>query len=629
MFFRTKNSPSGQVLQLLESYRNSEGQPRQRVVVSLGDAPLPEPLRHAVAKAVERRLYVPAQAELFPEELPAQARAWVDRIFQRIAREGRFQPLLGKEQSGTAPPATEELLNGVCVERITHSHSTTLGPLLLAQQAWEKLQLPEQLEALGFNPAQRAAAFCSVANRLVEPLSEHALNTWLPTTALPELLGEQILQAGRDRFYRVSDKLLENQTALTRHLRQAQANCFQLSSTILLYDLTNTYFEGQARANPKAKRGNSKHKRADCPQVVVGMVFDQEGFELAHKTFAGNQHDAKSLIEMITELKALSTQEGLLAAPDKPMVILDGGVASKKNLELLREQGLQHLVNYSRRQRSAWRDEFAQDAGFTLVPGRAGKSAVQVKLLEPTPTERLVLCKSAGRRDKEEAIRSGAEKRLLEDLVRLDERLKKGRLKESEKIQRLIGKVLSRHPRVQRYYSVCLREVQQPQAGLQWERHDAKYQADGALSGCYVLGTDRAGLNAEELWRVYMTLTQAEEAFAALKGDLGLRPIFHQLEKRVDAHIFITVLAYHLWKFITHTLSLAGDQRDWVSIRRLLQTHCYATLHVPAQDGTVYHLRKAGEAEACQLQIYRLFGIDLASLPKTKVVTRREVAAKL
>jgi transposase len=310
------------------------------------------------------------------------------------------------------------------------------------------------------------------------------------------------------------------------------------------------------------------------------------------------------------------------------LLILDGGVASKNNLAQLRAAGIQYLVNDSRRRRAVWRAEFARDESFTLLPGREGRSAVRVKLLDLPTQERLVLCKSAGRKDKENAIRSGAEQHLRAALTKLDQRLKAGQLQAPEKIQRVIGRVLGQHPRVQRYYNVSLRDATRPTAGLQWDRNDEQYQADGDLAGCYVLRTDRTGLSAEETWRLYVTLTNAEEAFAALKGDLGLRPNYHQLETRVDAHIFITVLAYHLWKFISHTLARSGDHRDWVTVRRVLQTHCYATVHVPTREGITYHLRKPGQAEACQAELYQRFGIDLASLPRTKVVTQTKVDTK-
>lgn len=254
---------------------------------------------------------------------------------------------------------------------------------------------------------------------------------------------------------------------------------------------------------------------------------------------------------------------------------------------------------------------------------------MRIRLLELSADERVVLCKSEGRKDKETAIRSGAERRLLEELHKLDKRLKSGRLQEGDKVQRAIGKILSQHSRVQRYYTARLQDKACPQAGLFWQRKDEGYQADGDLLGCYVLRTDRAGLTAEEIWRLYVTLSKAEEAFCVLKGDLGLRPNFHSLEKRVDAHIFISVLAYHLLKHISYTLSKTGDHRDWATIRRILQTHCYTTIHVPTRDGVMYHLRKPGEAEAAQLQIYQAFGINLAKLPKTKIIARKETPSIL
>ena len=164
MYFRLKKSPSGQVLQLLESYRNGEGQPRHRVVVSLGDAAMPENLRNSVAKTIERKLYPTAQGELFSEELSTEAGGWIDQIYNRIVREGRFRPLYGKNNTESQPQASEELINGVWADRITHSHNTTLGPLLLAKHAWDKLKLSEKLEALGFNAAQRAVAAAAVFN---------------------------------------------------------------------------------------------------------------------------------------------------------------------------------------------------------------------------------------------------------------------------------------------------------------------------------------------------------------------------------------------------------------------------------------------------------------------------------
>src|SRR5208337_1773799 len=240
MFFRRKQSPSGRVLQLLESYRNPQGQPRHRVVLSLGDAPLAPEDWKAVAAVVADQLY--GQTPLVPATLSDRARQYVDSITRRVLREGRWLPL----RPAVVDPQAQSL-DGVLVDQVTHSQSAVLGPVLLAYHAWQELGLPAALSGLGFNPTQQALAAATVINRLVEPLSEHALAQWLAGTALPDLLGERILKGDSNRFYYVSDTLLAKQAELEAHLRAQQARHFHYGRTILLYDLTNTHFEGEAR----------------------------------------------------------------------------------------------------------------------------------------------------------------------------------------------------------------------------------------------------------------------------------------------------------------------------------------------------------------------------------------------
>jgi transposase len=624
MFFRRKHSPSGQVVQLLESYRNPQGQPRHRVVLSLGGAPLAQKDWPGVAKAVGARLY--GQAELSVSELSDHARQWVDSITRRVTREGRWLPLVAV----VADPSAETL-DGVLIDQVSHGQAALLGPVLAGWHAWQALALPQALSQLGFNPRQQALAAALVLNRLVEPLSEHALVPWLATTALPELLGETILKGDSNRFYYVSDALLGQQAALETHLRAQQARHFPYARTILLYDLTNTHFEGAARGNPKAKRGKNKQGRDECPQVVVGMVYDEQGFELAHRTFAGNQSDSKSLVEMVEALAAAAgypahAQE--LLCP-QVLVIVDAGVASARNLKLLREAHFHYLVNDTRRGRGQWRAAFAQDSQFELVPGRAGKTAVRVRMVAAGDKQQVVLCKSAGRREKELAIRSRAEEKFLAVLGRLHARLQKGQLKDESKVQRALGRLLERSARVQRFYHVTFKDPKDMRSGLTWQRQDEAYGQDEELLGCYVLRTDRCDLSAQRLWELYILLTRAEDGFAALKGDLGLRPNFHQLEPRVDAHIFITVLAHQLWRFITYTLEQKGDHRDWPTLRRVLQTHGYATVSLPTRSGTVIHLRRAGQPESCQREIYEKLGINWQTLPSTKITAAMKTPATL
>lgn len=238
----------------------------------------------------------------------------------------------------------------------------------------------------------------------------------------------------------------------------------------------------------------------------------------------------------------------------------------------------------------------------------------------------MVLCKSDARGKKEEAIVSKAEKRFLKALERLADRIEKGQLIDPKKIQQKIGSIKKTHKRVQRFYEVSLKELsigdasaKQPRSKLGWSRKDEVYKENSELFGCYVLRTDIQELSAQELWNLYMTLTRAEDGFRALKNDLGLRPNQHRKEERVDAHVFITVLAYQLLRYITYKLEQKGDTRCWETIKRLMQTHCYTTMILPTNKGEIYHLRKAGRPELLQKTVYEELGVDYKNLPTTKM----------
>ena len=608
MFFRLKTTRSGQVLRLVESYRDETAHPRHRAVVSLGNAPIERADWKPIAKAVEDRLY--GHEVLLGRTLSESQTQWVDRIVRQVGNEARWQPL-------ARSAANEEVLDGVRADAVSHTDTAELGPVLLGWEIWKRLGMPGLLERQGFNRSQRQAAAISVINRLADPTSEHSLMDWYRRTGLPELMGNRLRGAGDDRFYRVSDRLLSCHGAIEAHLRDRQSSLFNLDRTVLLYDLTNTHFEGLCGRNPKAKRGANKQKRNDCAQIVVGMVFDQYGFEIAHKVFEGNRNDGKSLVEMIVELNAV-------AAPGrgKPLVVMDAGVATRKNLNLLREHGFGYLVNDSRGQRQRYREAFREQQDFQIVQSREGKAPVRVRVMDdPQPAdldgdkpERIVLCKSEPRGEKEQAIVSNAERRFLEALGKLAARVEKGRLKARSKIEQAIGRIKARHPRAAKFYAVTLEDAAEGPR-VRWTRDDQRLAEAADLWGCYVLRTDEQTLNEHDLWQLYISLTQAEAGFKALKSDLGLRPNPHHKEDRVDAHVFICVLAYHLLRNILWTLEQKGDHRNWGTLKRVLRTHCYTTILLPTQSGQTHRIRKAGQPEECQKALYRNLGIAWNQLP--------------
>ena len=584
MYFRTKFIKGTPLVQLVESYRNNEGQPRQRVLASLGDAQVPEGEKKGIVEALEDHLR--GAQGLLDSELSAEGAAWVTRI----------AGLLGRSKA--AKPLTGATVDGVLVDKVQTSEGVQLGPQLVALQGWKELGLSRMLEEMGLNVSQIATAQLMVSNRLIEPLSEWALIDWAERTALPEILGIRVTKTTKDRLYQVSDTLLTHRKSIEEKLRAHEADLFSLSRSVILYDVTNTHFEGIAKKNPKARHGKNKQHRNDCRQVAVGMAFDEYGLPLAHEVFEGNIADTKTLEVVLNRLEV--PEEGL-----KPVVILDAGFASAANIALLKERGYSYLVNITRGSRAKYAEVFEKES-FQVLPGRVKEEMIEVRQIDDPqdPGSHLLLCRSAQRRLKEEAMISKAEARFLVAVKSLGKSIESGRLKKGEIIERKIGALLKKHPRLAKLYTLLYRE-----GTLTAVRQEEKMSHARSLCGDYVLKTDKT-LEAPQIWSLYMTLLKAEEGFCMLKGSLGLRPNYHQLEGRVEGHIFISVLAYHLLSWIRRKLEPLGDTRDWINLRRLLSTHSLTTTSLPLADGRLIQIRKAGVPDADQSLVYKRLGID-------------------
>lgn len=571
----------------MESYRNAEGQPRQRVVVSLGDAQLPEGEEKMIAKAVES--FAKGERELLAAPLSEKGRGWVDHICKML---GRCSEDLKERRTG--------VFNGVIAEKVGAENVVELGPEAVGMKAWSELGLDAVLAECGMNRTRRATAALLCVNRLVEPLSELGVAEWAGTTALPEMLGIRMTRAQKDRLYRTGDELMKHRDAIEEALRRTEKKLFSLRRKIVLYDVTNSHFEGECKANPKAVRGRNKQKRSDCPQLSIGVAYDAFGFALSHELFAGNISDSATLAATLRKLGRGSEDEEL------PLVILDAGFATKKNLKWLKDNGYGYVVNITRGKRAQYADEF-DSAGFEEVPGRDPEDGIEVKIIadKASQGDRLLLCKSKRRRDKETAIFSRAEERLLSDLEALCSRVSKGLLVDPAKIAEKIGRLKERHPRVARYYDIALKD-----GIVEYERMSEAAGKAERMNGNYMIRTNQTDFEPAELWDLYMTLLKAEEGFRMLKGTLGLRPNHHQKEQRVDGHVFITIIAYHLLSWIQAKLRLSGDNREWKSVRRLLQTHSLLTVRMPLQDGRVVRIRKPSDPDSRQTAIYSAFGIN-------------------
>jgi hypothetical protein len=605
MFIREKKTKTTPVLQLVENRRCGNGKVKQEIIVSLGGAAIPDQYRREVAVEVKNRLM--GYQRLVPLEY--EVGRWVDHILKKIDIEGKLPPVTCKEikQDGRTR------VDGVFIDEIDHERETELGPALALNAAWQSLQLDAFLKEAEFTDRQINSAKINIFNRLLEPCSENELINWAGTVALDELLGENISVSGEDRFYRVSDKLLGIQPELEAYLRKKEQDLFNLDRIYLLYDLTNSYFEGDAKRNRKAKRSaNSKEKRTDRPLLSVGLVLDREGFVITHRVFNGNMHDCRTLVRSVKDLQ-------LSCGDDKrPVVVVDGGIATKKNLEYLRANGFDYVVNGKRTTRKEFASDFYDKNAFGKVSGRDGKikKHVYIRRVEQD-NEHIILCRSEDRKKKEDAIVSKMEGHFICELKKLKKRILKndGKLHLNDggdTVNRVIGRHSSKYSRAAKYYTI---EYDAQSHELTWSRKDELYNEDEQLHGCYHLRSTRNDFSEDEIWKIYMTLTKVEDAFRLLKSDLGLRPFYHHTTERCEGHVWITILAYHLLRWIEYTMKLNDYDATWRSVRRMLQTHCYSTIIVSASDGIVRHIRKAGRPDERQKLIYEILGVELSNLP--------------
>jgi transposase len=290
-------------------------------------------------------------------------------------------------------------------------------------------------------------------------------------------------------------------------------------------------------------------------------------------------------------------------------------MASQENLKQLKDNGYDYIVTGKRPSRIAYEKDF-QELPFSIVNGRKGKSPVQIAVKDEAE-ERIVLCYSEKRSEKEKSILSKAEKKYLQDMENLSKRLDAGRLKSLDTAERALGRIQERHPRVNRYYRAKITK-NEGCSHLALERLDKEYNNALQLCGGYYLRCSKRDFSAEEIWKIYMMLTRVETGFRTLKSDLGLRPIYHQKEERCESHIFITILAYHLLQWIEYSLKDRGEYMSWISVKRLLQTHAYTTITCPSKDGKVHHIRTPGTPDSAQSRIYNLLNIDINKLPRPK-----------
>ena len=465
------------------------------------------------------------------------------------------------------------------------------GDVWLALKLWQALRLDDLLAQLIPEGDEHVPwpvmAAILVVSRLCAPSSDLSIaENWFRKTALGDLLGVTEEKINDDRLYRAHDVLLPLKESLERHLKERFGTLFGLEYDLLLYDVTSTYFEGLTADSELAKRGYSRDHRSDCLQVCIGLVVTRDGFPLGYEVFAGNRHDSTTLREVIERMEAKYGRLNRIWAVDRGMV-------SEEHLQWLRERGSLYIVGTPKSQLKKFEQSLIDGAWHQIREGLQVQKVCADASEEQDQPETFILCRSADRAQKERAMRERFAQRIQEGLEQLQERCRRSKPGKLEigVVERSIGRLMQRNTRAASFFDVRVTKDGTGQTQLTWKRSEVSLSLAELRDGCYLLRTNVSDWAPEELWRAYIHLTDAEAAFRTQKDQLGLRPIWHRLGHRIEAHILICFLAYALQKTLEGWCQKAGLGRSPRKVLdELAQIHS-TDVTFPTTDGRTVRLR--------------------------------------
>ena len=620
---RTKSTATGESYfshRLVRSERIG-GKVRQVTLLNLG--------RHFPTKQEDwpllcRRIegILSGQAAMVSEFIPES----IEKIAQRYASHlvELKQYNCNDESKGTVEvPSTD--FQEVDVNSLQQIRPRSTGVEGVGLHAMSELGFVEKLTELGINEAMRPAIIGNIIGRMAKPASELSTWNWLKNqSALGELLDYDFEGMPHTRLYQASDILIKHRSAIEDHIFSTAQTLFSMDDTVTLYDLTNTYFEGDMESNPQAMHGRSKEKRSDCPLVTLGMVLDGSGFVRRSKTFEGNISEGSTLPGMLSGL----------GAPPGALVIMDAGIAIEANITWLIEHKYRYLVV-----RRGGARQFDNDQSIAIETASGETVRLQKKVSEDGKEVQLY-CHSKGREAKETAMFRLFSERYVAGLQKIVDGLKKPRAeKRYDKLMERVGRLKQKSMGASQHYELNFtldesveatasnevaaqgtppakdnRNAAKPNkivTNLTWN----KITVNGTLAshpGVYCLRSNETSWDEEKLWRTYTMLTDLESVFRSLKSELGLRPVYHSKEDRADGHLFITVLAYQFVQVLRTKLKAADIHDSWSSLRDTLQVQRRVTASFKQRDGRTLNVRKTTVAEPDLLKIYKALKINSA-----------------
>lgn len=609
---RKNNGQLDAYYRLVESYRNETGRVCHRTILNLGfisEQYTPEQLNQVARILTER--YQRKQS-LFKTE-DEKVMAFAEYLWKRIVDKRRID-------TETYNPASRQ----VDIDKIRHENVREIGSEWICQQAFEELGIAGVLSQAGFTEEQIQLAATQIISRAVYPASELKTASWIKeNSAVSALTGYDMNLITKDKLYQSALHLYEVKDHLERHLSHKTNELFDINDKIVLFDLTNTYFEGQYKQSKIAHFGRSKEKRNDARLIVLALVINIDGFIKYSCIHEGNLADVDSLSFMIDKLSRCTNAE-------HPIVVLDAGIATEDNLKMIRAKGY-HYVCVSR---SRLKDYQAVKDRLTVLLETKSKRWVRLKAVatENSQSEYFLEVASQDKYETQDSMRRQFEERFEMELQKINQSLhQKGGVKKTDKVHQRIGRARQKYPSVQYYYDIEVKTSEDKLAAteLLWSKNEQKYEQKEKTLGIYFLKTSLPVVDEVVLWNIYNTIREIESSFRCLKTDLDLRPIYHKSDAGTMAHLHLGLLAYWLVNTIRFKLKAHGIHSNWREIVRIGNTQKIITTYGTNKAGVVIGVRKCSEPPEALRNIQSILLMKSRPFAKRKSVVHKPELKKI
>ena len=617
--YRIKNKKSGEIYvehKLVASVRTENG-PRQRIIMPLGTLAVPRIDWKRLAHALECRITgQQSLLETHDKDLELLALKLVSNTNLSKSLEA-LNTLKQEERDEQGKEPERNRYVPIDLNSVKLKKTRGLGAELLCMKVWDMLGFTDILKKLKFSMASISLVMVLLFGRMISPGSErHTIEWFRKRSALQEFHGiSDIKNYDKNRFYEVADELYDNKDRIEDALYRKEREYFPHSEdTVYLYDITNTYLEGHGLGNTLAARGHCKSKRYDCPLITLSLVVSGDGMPICSQIYKGNQSEPETMEDIMVRIsqRLHGSQIPIL----KPTVAMDRGIATDGNVKWLRENGYHYIVIKREDDSEEYRQQFEKERNsFNLVSNKKSiygeENNVYIRKESVDDSMCRVLCISEGKARKEKAIAAKKGNPFLDDIEAFNKSIRKGSIKKTGKIADKLKRIIDKHKRLSAKYEISTDMVDDKITGISLTNKAVEAEP---LYGCYVIESSHADMTAENIWNLYMTLTRVESAFRSMKETLGMRPVYHQTADRSSAHLFITVLAYHLLATIENLMTQQGDCRTWGTLREVMSTLVRGTVSMRDDQGVSYDLRISGEPEDEHQVIIDKLGVR--SLPK-------------